>query len=291
MKESVVTGVYLKFIIFATVMQKENGISRDFFSFPVQILHFAGIPLFFLLFIEVYRPEAIVEFLSVGVVSPEFNVCILASILLVVLVGFRLAFYFLRNRLNPGGGIYALWCAGEIAVFAAFGALYMTLISSGAYGFFPCLAKSLLYFFGTLLWPYVIFALWIGCRSKSGKPAPETDIADGMIRFSDDSQRLKLTVATSSLLFVQANENYVNIAYMDSGKVRHYQLRSSMKRLEDMLQAHGLQRCHRAWFVNPAHIKILRKTHDGAVLADLDIEGCQSIPVSRAKYDDLSALL
>lgn len=270
-------------------MQKENSISRDFFTFPVQILHFAGIPLFFLLFVEVYRPEAIVEFFSVGAVSPEFNVCILSSILLLVLVGFRLAFFFLRGHLNPRGGIYALWCTGEIAVSAAFGALYLTLISSGEYEFFPCFAKDLLYFFGILLWPYVIFALWIEC--KSHKSTDEDSEAEGMIRFSDDNQRLKLTVATSSLLFVQANENYVNIAYMDSGKVKHYQLRSSMKRLEDMLQSHGLQRCHRAWFVNPAHIKILRKTHDGAVLADLDIEGCKSIPVSKTKYDDLSALL
>ncbi len=272
-------------------MQSSSGISKEFFSFPVQIIHFLGLPLFFILFLTIYRPEPIMKFLATGRVSLAFNITILAGILLLVLVGTRLAFFFLRKQLSMSKFGYALWCLGEIAVFSAFGALYLTLISPESEDYFAVLLNSLLYFLGVLVWAYAVLGFWIESRHKDSAPSDVPPENDSMVRFTDDSQRLKLAVAASSILYVQANVNYVNIYYLDSDKVKKYQLRSSMKRLEDTLQGHGLRRCHRAYFINPAHVKILRKDEEGLVFADLDIAGCQSIPVSKTYYDSIAAIL
>lgn len=271
-------------------MERNSGISRDFFRFPAQIIHFLSLPLFFLLFLSVYRPPAIMDFIAAGGgLSLEFNLTMLTCILLLVLVGTRLAFFFLRKHLSPGGFLYALWCLGETAIFAAFGALYLTLVCAEPESYFEVLPKALFYFSGVLVWPYLIIYLGFEAARKDPGEIADPSEGEGMVRFTDETQRLKLAVTAGSLLYVQANVNYVNIYYLDSDKVKTYQLRSSMKRLEETLEKHGLRRCHRAYFVNPVHIKALRKDSEGLIFADLDTG--RSIPVSKTYYDSIAAKL
>ena len=274
-------------------MQNNRSIPKAFFRFPAQIIHFVGLPVYFLLFILVYKPEGIIDFVDEGGVYMEFNVTILATILLLVLVGTRLAFYFLRNKMNPSTLFYAGWCVGEVFLFCCFGAMYMTLITIGQstqYSFFYALPRSLIDFYGILILPYLLIEMGTMIYAHN-REAEEPAGEDNLIRFKDSNQKLKLAVAASSLLYVEANENYVNIVYLDGSNVKKYQLRSSMKRLEDMLHKQGLQRCQRAFFVNPAHVTVLRKDPAGFVFADLDTPGCPPIPVSKTYYDSLSALL
>ena len=99
-------------------MQNNTGIPRAFFKFPAQIVHFVGLPVYFLLFMLIYRPAGIVEFLDAGAMVLEFNVTILSTILLLILVGTRLAFFFLRKKMNPTYLSYSAWCILEVFLFA-----------------------------------------------------------------------------------------------------------------------------------------------------------------------------
>ena len=274
-------------------MQKNTGIPKAFFRFPTQIVHFVGLPVYFLLFLLVYKPAGIIDFIDKGGVYMEFNVTILTTILLLVLVGTRLAFYFLRNKMDPTPLAYAGWCLSEMFIFSCFGAMYMTLITIGQevqYSYFYALPRSLIDFFGILIIPYLLIEMGTMIYAHN-REAEEPAGEDNLIRFKDSNQKLKRAVAVSSLLYVEANENYVNIVYLDGSSVKKYQLRSSMKRLEDMLHKQGLQRCQRAFFVNPSHVTVLRKDSAGFVFADLDTPGCPPIPVSKTYYDSLAALL
>ena len=168
----------------------------------------------------------------------------------------------------------------------------MALITIGReqYSFFYALPRCLVDFSGVLVFPYLIVEFGTIIYAKN-REAAEPVADDNLIRFKDSNQKLKLAVAASSLLYVEANENYVNIVYLDGESVKKYQLRSSMKRLEDMLHKQGLQRCQRAFFVNPSHVTVLRKDASGFVFADLDTPGTPPIPVSKTYYDSLVALL
>ena len=78
---------------------------------------------------------------------------------------------------------------------------------------------------------------------------------------------------------------------IENGRLRKFTLRSSMRALEEQLQSHGLVRCHRSYFVNPARVKMVKKDAGGYALASLDREGVEPVPVSKRYYEALSALL
>ena len=57
------------------------------------------------------------------------------------------------------------------------------------------------------------------------------------------------------------------------------------------LRKHGIIRCQRSFFVNPRHVTALRKDKEGLIIAELDVQGVRTIPVSPNYYDNLSKLL
>ena len=83
----------------------------------------------------------------------------------------------------------------------------------------------------------------------------------------------------------------MHIVHLDNGKVKDFELRSSMRALEEVLQRHGLVRCHRSFFVNAAHVDLLKKDVNGYALAQLDQEKIKNIPVSKKYYDSIVSLL
>ena len=78
---------------------------------------------------------------------------------------------------------------------------------------------------------------------------------------------------------------------MDGDRVAIYSLRNSMKSLEPLMQKHGMVRCQRSYYINPQHVKVLRKEKEGVIMAELDMQGVSAIPVSPRYYDDLAKLL
>ena len=111
------------------------------------------------------------------------------------------------------------------------------------------------------------------------------------MRFYDDRHNLKIALTPDAILYITAEENYANMFYTENDKVRNYVLRSSMKALDELCQDNGLIRCHRSYYVNPLHVKVLRKDKDGIVYAELDASDIMHIPVTKRYYDRLSEML
>ena len=112
-----------------------------------------------------------------------------------------------------------------------------------------------------------------------------------LVRLYDSTQQLKLVVASSALVYIEAATNYVVIKYTEGERVKDYQLRNTMKTLEPQLLKHGIIRCQRSFFINPRHVTALRKDREGMIVAELDIRDARTIPVSPNYYDNLSKLL
>ena len=92
-------------------------------------------------------------------------------------------------------------------------------------------------------------------------------------------------------MFIKSEDNFVQIHYLDRNRIRKFILRSSMRALEEDLARHGLVRCHRSYFINPAFIKIVHRDEAGFIVAQLKQEGQESIPISRKYQDKISMLL
>ena len=64
-----------------------------------------------------------------------------------------------------------------------------------------------------------------------------------------------------------------------------------MRAVDELCLSNGLVRCHRSFYVNPAHIQVLRKDREGVIFAVLDASDVRDIPVSRKFYNNLSEML
>lgn len=264
------------------------AVTKNFFRFGVQVWHFVGLPIFFFAVSMVYRPFDICEFLDMGGGKLDFNMTIVTSILFGVLLVSRMILFLARKSLNLSLPLYAAWCTAEVFIASAFSALFVTLMADGSVTYFWTWGKLFAYSLSVLIFPYTVLTLLMIIRGM--REAAVVDTED-LIRFRDSNGKLRLTIAAKAVLYVESKENYVNICYEEGAHIRTYLLRNSMKRTDELLTRHGMVRCHRTCIVNPAHVQILRRDREGLIFADLDVEGCPSIPVSKPNYDKLSSLL
>ena len=264
------------------------SVTKNFFRFGVQVWHFVGLPIFFFAVSMVYHPFDIREFMNLGNGMLDFNMTIVTSIFFGVMLVSRLIFYFSRKTVKLSLPLYAAWCVGEVFAATAFSALFVNLMIDGTITYFQAWGTLFAYSIAILFFPYVILTLLVIIRGMREEALVDTE---DLIRFRDSNGKLKLTIAPKAVLYVESKENYVNICYQDGTRVRDYLLRCSMKRAEELLTRHGMVRCHRTCIVNPMHVNILRRDKEGLIFADLDVEGCPSIPVSKPNYDKLSSLL
>lgn len=272
-------------------MRSPNEISRTFFRFSAQIVHFLGLPLLFAIFILLYRPENTIAMLDMGRDIMEFNLVIVSCILFGTLLTTRLILFFLRKVMHPGYLVYINWCIMEMLIFGMFAALYIHLMMGRTETYFTVVALCLSNFATTLIYPYAIFTAYLALTGTKEESVEEQVSEDGLIRFKDNNGKLRIVISSDTILYIEAKENYVDICYYDAEVLKRFTLRSSMKRLEPMMKSHGIRRCHRMYFVNPRHIKVLGKDAKGLMVANLDHPSCPPIPVSKTYYTDITESL
>ncbi len=258
---------------------------RLFTRFMPQLVHMFVLPLFFFGFVLIYHPFDLLN--QFGHEWFGVHVTVLSCIIFTCTVFSRLLYYFLPLRLNYS--LYSLWCFGEIFFFTLFCTLYLWMKLDASRSYFDLLSwtfESLLF---TLVFPYVILALSMRVHDLlTFKSEPENT---SRMRFYDVNHNLKFVVTADTILYIAAEENYVNIYYVDNGKVKCYVLRSSMRSIDELCLSNGLVRCHRSFYINPSHVRVLRKEKEGMVLAELDIDDVRDIPVSKTFYNNLAEML
>ncbi len=261
-----------------------NRIPTTTLNLTALLLHVLAIPAFFLCFVLIYQSEWMVDFLGMGKGMTAFNTVIIMCIMIGVLCGSRIPMTACRKHLLMPWIYYVLWSLAEIVVTALFAALYMTLMYKGAYHYFPVAGRCLLLLIATTAYPYLIINLLM----YATRPAPVAATEDNMVRFYDNTQRLKLVIAADAILYIQADENYINIHYLDGERLKSYALRQSMRSVEELLQKNGIIRCQRSYYINPKHIKVLRRDKEGVIVAEMDIADIKPVPVSQKYYSLLT---
>ncbi len=235
------------------------------------------------------------EVFNIGDSAPTSHLLLLAVIMCGVYVLTRMLFCFIYRRTTLLWWHYGLWCIGEMLVSSFFLALYMSLVylKSGGMPYFDALEYCLRMTFIMLVPLYIICILSrvIVNKNKVINMLRDTPQDNALAKFYDYGKRLKLTITPSAIVYVSAEANYVNINYIENDKLRSFTLRNSMKSIENLHLAHKLVRCHRSYFVNPKHVKVLAKGKDGLIYAEFLLEDVPGIPVSKQYYDALTSAL
>ena len=266
-----------------------NKIPAIFSKLSSQLLYLLGIPAFFLCFMLIYQPAHATQLLDMGKDMLSFNTTIIMCILLGVMITSRvLMMVLLHHQLRLTWLRYVYWEIAELITMSMFMALYITLMYQGTYPYFHIVGQSLYALLIICIYPYVIFNLSLAYMAQKEE---QTTYDDTLMRFTDSTQRVKLMIASSAVLYVKAEENYVHIRYMEGDRLKEYALRASMKSLEELMHKHGLIRCQRSYYINPQHIKVLRRDKEGMITAELNTPQAQPIPVSPRYYEELAKWL
>ena len=262
-------------------------IASIFRKFIPQLLHIIVLPVFFFTFMLIYRPMGIESFLG----SEWFGVhlTIISCVVMLCAAITRVVYYFIPMRLNYT--LYIFWCLGEIIFTSFFVALYVWLVLKKTMPYYEFVTSSFKFIFLSQIISYVILALSLRIYEYRQKSLTEPEGTVHRMRFYDTQHNLKIVLTAPTILYIAAEENYVNIYYIENGRVKEYSLRSSMKAIDELCQDNGLIRCHRSFYINPAHVKVLRRDKDGIMYAELDADDVRHIPVSKKYYDRLSEIL
>lgn len=254
------------------------------------ILHSLIVPIFVLVFTIYYRPQGLCELLTMSNVSYAFNSTIVFCIVLLSVTVTRCWLYFLGKFKRLALSTYILWCVGETVIASLFCSLYLVLISTEVLGFFDVAGALFVKLAAITIYPYAFIWLGIELYSRNNESSKPQD--DGsLIRFHDEYKKLRLVIAPEAVIYIKSEDNYVQIHYLDNDRPKKFILRSSMKALEDILSKHGLVRCHRSYYLNPDHVKIVHRDSAGLLVAELKHGENEIIPISRKYQDVVSRLL
>lgn len=253
-----------------------------FRRFSTQLWYVLLSTAFFFFFLMVYQPFGAAHALDMGRDWFILNALLMTSIVLVTLSIMRLIYYFISGAICRNWWSYTGWTTLEMVVLTYFLALYLYLMGGRSVPYFNQVAACLQYTFLTLVYPY--FGISAVC-TLVGLPESRSLERD-IIRFADANRQVKIVLQKDAILYIRADENFVQIHYLDGGKVKRFALRSTMQALAPLVAQYGLFRCHRSYYVNLAHIVAVRRDAGDMISAELNVPG-ETIPVSRRVYHTL----
>ncbi|MBR1784814.1 MAG: LytTR family transcriptional regulator [Bacteroidales bacterium] len=275
---------------------------RAIYTLRANLLFIAGLVIFLLLFAITYTPSyGLVDDLVEPAATPAADnmaalwylhesLClpITCAIALVVTSLSRTLMLLTTRTRRLRESDYLWWQLAELAVTAIFINLFLSLLFHCA--FMRNLLPVMLVYSSATVFPYTVYWLWAERLERDVMLAEaertilrlrrQEEGEGGMIRFADSASTVRLVTAAESVVGIEAAGNYVTVIYLAGGRTVRYSLRNTMAGLEPALEGTLLMRCHRSWYINLAHVRLLRKQADG-LYAEMDADGVGDIPVSK----------
>jgi len=181
---------------------------------------------------------------------------------------------------------YILWLIIEISFISL---VYIFLYGNPIGNFLNDLLFSLKYSILGICLPYSFAILVIYYRkqkeeieelqTKASQPS-----GNKLISFKDENGKIRFSVLSKDLLFLESTDNYVSVFYISECKIKRMLLRNTLKNLEQELKTHTIIRCHRSFMVNTQSIEFMNKKGKKLTIKVKLYE--KNLPVSQ-KYSSL----
>lgn len=254
------------------------------------------VSLFALVFINIYSPFNASTWFEMGRIQFFFYSSALILFGMLVIVISKMIFYLLVGRIRFTYLIFGLWHLTEVVLLAAvYLVVDLVLLKSEmelVERFTSLLSITLL----VLAIPYSISWLYLSMKDKRTKLDLLTEDTSlefkekKMITFRDESEKLRFSIKSIDILYVESTDNYVTVHTIEKGKVRKIMLRNTMKRLEKELEGTLIQRCHRSFMVNFENIKLVKLISTNLYIY-MDSPEEIRIPVSRTYAEHVHEFL
>lgn len=241
--------------------------------------------LFALVFINIYKPFSSSNWYHVS----DFKFFVFSSLIILtgvlVVVVSRIIMYYWGKKHPISYGQYMAWIVLEIFFMSLFYTLY-TLSVNPEREWLGVFKGSTINTTLVLLLPYSAIHLYLSYQDSKKRleqlqiQRAETTAKALVYSFYDEKNELRISIKRTNLLYIESADNYVNIWYMNKGKLTKFMLRNSLKAIEESLADTSVLRCHRSFIANFEQVKVIRRQKDGIYL-EFGIEGVPDIPISK----------
>lgn len=255
--------------------------------------------LFAIVFLNIYIPFSDTAWFRLGDSVFFLFTAGFAAISICILIASRILMYHTKKWFKMTYLEYVLWCFAEVVLICIFYTFVTVDVQKPAE--MPPLqifGKAFLYGVICLIIPYTIAGMYfaivdknrtIRLMSSKGFASDQEPFhgVESQITLFDNSGSLKLSIKSSSLYYIESDDNYIKVWYTDSkGELKTYMLRCRLKTIEDSFKGTSLIRCHRKYIVNSDKVKVLRKESEGYFL-DLDNMDIPPIMVTKTYMENV----
>ncbi len=264
----------------------------EFFIRPrntvIQIIFTA---LFAYAFILIYHPFGSQEWFEVNQGQFAFYAGFVVVLGMLVVIISRVIMSQIRKRLTITIAGYSLMTALEVLAMTGFYMMIQKVFLKDDRFWFEVYYTAIENTSLILLIPYLISILYFAWQDKKQNldqllRQKENGDKPRFIPFADENGEVRITLNLADLLYIEANENYVLIHFVENDKPERFLLRNSMKGVEGQLALFPVVRCHRSYLVNTLRIKVAKKDKSGLII-QLHAPTSIQLPVSATFKDKI----
>lgn len=254
------------------------------------------VSIFALVFINIYSPFNASSWFEVGRIEFFFYSSAFILFGMLIIVVSKLIFFLIARRRKFTYLLFGIWHVMEVLLLAVtYLVVDLVMLNSEA----ELVERFISLLFITLLVlaiPYSLSWLWISLKDKRDKLEGHTQDTSQefrerkMITFRDETDKLRFSIKSQDILYVESTDNYVTVHTIEKGKIKKIMLRNTMKRLEKELEGTLIQRCHRSYMVNFENIKLVKLISTNLYIY-MDYGEEIRIPVSRTYAEHVHEFL
>ena len=254
------------------------------------------VSIFALVFINIYAPFNAASWTEMGRLEFFFYSSAMILIGMMGIVISKLIFFLLLDRIRNTYLIFGLWHVAEVVLMATIYLVVDLVLLKSEMDLVDRFTSLLFITLMVLVIPYSISWLYMSMKDKRIKLENLTENTSQefrerkMIIFRDETDKLRFSIKSADILFVESTDNYVTVHTIENGKVKKVMVRNTMKRLEKELEGTLIQRCHRSYMVNFENIKLVKLIHTNLYIY-LDAPEEIRIPVSRTYAEHVHEFL
>lgn len=275
--------------------------SREIPKFLLDKQYLLGSVLFVLtfsfVFMAVYTPFSYTAWFSLTDMRHLMLTAIFYVGALLMLWASKHLMYRVQNRVRFTFAKYIAWLLAEVVAISLFYTLFTSVfILPFDKPSWIILLKAVWCVLMIMAIPYTIQTLYAAYKAKTEElqmlqyemslGSEQAVTYPSLINLYDYNGTLKLTINADSLYYMESQDNYVKIFYINNGKLLSYMLRCRTKAIEENLAGTSMVRCHRSYMVNVMKINNIRKKGKARYVI-LDNGDIKPIPVSKSYFKNL----
>jgi hypothetical protein len=251
--------------------------------------------LFAYTFILIYHPFGSQSWFEVNTGQFSFYVGFVVVLGMIVVISSRVIMTQIQKRRSITITGYAFMIGMEVLAMTGFYMMIQKVFLKDQRFWFEVYYTAIINTTLILLIPYLISVLyfaWVDKKQNFEQLATkkQAEKEPRFINFRDENGDNRLSVQLNDLLYLEANENYVTVHYLNQSQSERLLLRNSMKRLEQQLTEYPVIRCHRSYMVNINRIRLVKRTKSGMVI-ELSTAVPIRLPVSETYKHSFSETL